>query len=229
MPPAAMQQSIRNNEGRSRILYKVSPTFAGKKYAIPPPTFCPDCRQQRRLSWRNDGRSTRDKAICAKSRIVSMYATDSPFQCTAMHVGGGQRDAAAFARDFDFGRQFYEQYLELRNTVPRMLSISKTGRTASTCITLSMSKTVIWVCASAWIGGCYYSRRWYWNSKNMGDCYQMMIRVVLWGCYSDHNFRCHNLWLSNQCSESAFSVRCTACSHCFQLLESATQGVLLRE
>jgi Zn ribbon nucleic-acid-binding protein len=33
---------------------KVSPSFNGKKYLIPSPTFCPDCRQQRRLTFRNE-------------------------------------------------------------------------------------------------------------------------------------------------------------------------------
>jgi Zn ribbon nucleic-acid-binding protein len=33
---------------------KVSPTFNSKKYSIPSPTLCPDCRQQRRLSFRNE-------------------------------------------------------------------------------------------------------------------------------------------------------------------------------
>jgi hypothetical protein len=39
----------------------VNPVFSGegegsgvRKYAIPSPTFCPDCRQQRRLSFRNE-------------------------------------------------------------------------------------------------------------------------------------------------------------------------------
>ncbi|MBU0627024.1 hypothetical protein KKG31_00015 [Patescibacteria group bacterium] len=33
---------------------KVSPIIAGKKYLIPAPTLCPDCRQQRRISFRNE-------------------------------------------------------------------------------------------------------------------------------------------------------------------------------
>lgn len=32
---------------------KVSPVFNNKKYLIPPPTLCPDCRQQRRESVKN--------------------------------------------------------------------------------------------------------------------------------------------------------------------------------
>ena len=33
---------------------KVSPVFNGKKCLIPTPTFCPNCRQQRRRSFRNE-------------------------------------------------------------------------------------------------------------------------------------------------------------------------------
>jgi Zn ribbon nucleic-acid-binding protein len=32
---------------------KVSPSFNGKKYLIPSPTFCPRCREQRRMSFFN--------------------------------------------------------------------------------------------------------------------------------------------------------------------------------
>lgn len=36
------------------LLDQFSPTFAGKKYAIPAPTFCPKERERRRLCWRNE-------------------------------------------------------------------------------------------------------------------------------------------------------------------------------
>jgi len=33
---------------------KISPKIGGKIFEIPLPTFCSDCRQQRRLTWRNE-------------------------------------------------------------------------------------------------------------------------------------------------------------------------------
>jgi len=33
---------------------KISPVFNSEKYLIPSPTLCPDCRHQRRLSFRNE-------------------------------------------------------------------------------------------------------------------------------------------------------------------------------
>ena len=35
------------------FLNKLSPTIKGKKIQIPGPCFCPDCRQQRRLTFIN--------------------------------------------------------------------------------------------------------------------------------------------------------------------------------
>jgi hypothetical protein len=40
---------------------KVSPIFNNKKYLIPPPTLCPDCRKKRRLSWRNESKLYKNK------------------------------------------------------------------------------------------------------------------------------------------------------------------------
>jgi len=40
---------------------KISPIFQDKKYFIPTPTFCPDCRQQRRLSFRNERKLYKNK------------------------------------------------------------------------------------------------------------------------------------------------------------------------
>jgi hypothetical protein len=33
---------------------KVSPIFKGRKYSIPTPQLCPECREQRRISFRNE-------------------------------------------------------------------------------------------------------------------------------------------------------------------------------
>jgi hypothetical protein len=58
---------------------KVSPVFNGKKYAIPTPTLCPDCRQQRRLSFRNIRKLYKRKCDATEKDIVSIYSPDKPF------------------------------------------------------------------------------------------------------------------------------------------------------
>jgi len=35
---------------------KISPIFGEKKYVIPPPTLCPNCRSKNRICWRNENK-----------------------------------------------------------------------------------------------------------------------------------------------------------------------------
>jgi len=50
-----------------------------EKIKVPPPTFCPECRMQRRMTWRNERTLHRNK--CAKSgqNVVSCFSKDSLF------------------------------------------------------------------------------------------------------------------------------------------------------
>ncbi|MDD5751528.1 MAG: hypothetical protein PHS73_03335 [Candidatus Peribacteraceae bacterium] len=57
---------------------KISPVFGKKKYPIPPPTHCPDCRLQRRLAWRNPRKLW--QRTCAKcgGKIQTTYSPEQP-------------------------------------------------------------------------------------------------------------------------------------------------------
>ena len=57
---------------------KVSPIFNNKKYQIPTPTLCPDCRQQRRLHFRNERNFYRRKCDLTGKDMVSIYSPDKP-------------------------------------------------------------------------------------------------------------------------------------------------------
>ena len=41
---------------------KISPKFNGEIFQIPTPTLCPDCRNQRRLNFRNEAKLYRRKS-----------------------------------------------------------------------------------------------------------------------------------------------------------------------
>ncbi len=61
-----------------RFYEKISPTFAGKKELIPPPTLCPDCRHRRRLAFRNERKLYKRKCDLSGKDIISIYHPDSP-------------------------------------------------------------------------------------------------------------------------------------------------------
>jgi hypothetical protein len=99
---------------------KVSPSFGGEKYMIPPPTLCPDCRQQRRLAFRNERKLYKRKCDATKKEIVSIYSPDKPY--TVYHQDYWWSDAwdpLSYGKEFDFSRSAFEQFGELMQVVPR--------------------------------------------------------------------------------------------------------------
>ena len=59
---------------------KVSPVFNSIKYPISSPTLCPDCRQQRRLSFRNEKNLYKRKCDLTQKDIISIYSPDKPYK-----------------------------------------------------------------------------------------------------------------------------------------------------
>lgn len=55
---------------------RVSPVFGGKKYPIAPPSLCPDCRMQRRMSWRNERSIYASTCARCKKRMIFMYSPE---------------------------------------------------------------------------------------------------------------------------------------------------------
>ena len=58
---------------------KISPIFNEKKYSIPTPRLCPDARQQRRLSFRNERKLYKRKCDATGKDIISIYSADKPY------------------------------------------------------------------------------------------------------------------------------------------------------
>jgi Zn ribbon nucleic-acid-binding protein len=88
---------------------------------VPAPTFCPECRLQRRLAWRNEnGFHNRECGLCGK-KIISIYSKDfnNVVYCGDCWYGDGW-EAADHWQDIDFSKPFLTQFYELCKKVPAM-------------------------------------------------------------------------------------------------------------
>ena len=110
------------------FLDRISPTYAGKKLSVPPPTMCFDCRLQRRLAFYNSRALYKRKCDFSGKEIVSNYKPDAPFVIYDKGIWfSDKHNALDYGRDFDFNRPFFEQFRELMKTVP-LLSIAVIGK-----------------------------------------------------------------------------------------------------
>ena len=97
----------------------ISPVLDGKKYGIPSPTRCPDCRMQRRQAFRQERQLYRRKSDATGGEIISVYSSEKPFRIFDQDVWWGDSwDGIEYGREFDFSRPFFPQFAELWQSVP---------------------------------------------------------------------------------------------------------------
>ncbi len=92
-----------------------------EKMSVPAPTWCPVCRLQRRLSWRNERAFyKRSCSMCSKSMVATYPESSSfPVYCNACW-NGDSWDPLSYGKEYDFLRSFFEQFQELQLVVPRI-------------------------------------------------------------------------------------------------------------
>ncbi len=100
-----------------------------ERIKVPPPTFCPTCRFQRRLLfWNAVNLYKRPCDLCKKFNI-SIYPPEAPYTVYCPSCWWGDNwDFRDFGRDYDFNRNFFEQLNELWHSVPLLgLSLDLTS------------------------------------------------------------------------------------------------------
>lgn len=93
-----------------------------KKIDVPPPTWCVQCRMQRRMAWAADSVTLYQRTCQApghNERIFSVYpeTAKAPVYDPVFWVSDGW-DGSAYGREYDFSRPFFVQFKELLDAVP---------------------------------------------------------------------------------------------------------------
>ena len=91
-----------------------------EKMQVPAPTFCPDCRFQRRLMFRNNRVFYRRECALCKKSMLSVYNKDKPYVIYCRECWFGDKwNAFDYGQEYNFSKPFFEQFMELQKKVPR--------------------------------------------------------------------------------------------------------------
>ncbi|MEK7174375.1 MAG: hypothetical protein AAB759_01820 [Patescibacteria group bacterium] len=89
------------------------------KIVVPPPTFCPDCRFQRRLAFFNATNLYRRKCDLCHKESISTFHPDAPYTVYCPKCWWSDAwSPLDYGRNYDFSRPFFEQLNELWHSVP---------------------------------------------------------------------------------------------------------------
>ncbi|MBI4652818.1 hypothetical protein HY750_01005 [Candidatus Kuenenbacteria bacterium] len=85
-----------------------------EKIKVPPPTFCPECRLIRRMSWRNEKSLYKRKCDFSKENIFSVISPDKPFKVYNYKTWWSDEwDPINYGQAYDFSKPFFEQFKKL--------------------------------------------------------------------------------------------------------------------
>jgi hypothetical protein len=107
-----------------------------EKIKVPPPTFCPECRLQRRLAWRNENSLYHRECGLCKKKMISIYNEEHK---NLVYCGecwwSDKWDAGEYAMDIDFSKPFFIQFFDLFHRVPaqNLFAISLTMINSQYC------------------------------------------------------------------------------------------------
>ena len=91
-----------------------------EKVKIPPPTFCPDCRFQRRLLFRNNRVFYKRECTLCKKSILTVYNKDRPYTIYCHDCWLSDKwDPMDYGHEYDFSIPFFSQFRSLQAKVPR--------------------------------------------------------------------------------------------------------------
>ncbi|MFA5773586.1 MAG: hypothetical protein WC908_02860 [Candidatus Paceibacterota bacterium] len=189
-----------------------------EKIKVPPPTFCPECRMIRRMTFRNE-RTLYRRTCEAKEhgeQILSVFSPDKK-QKVFCHSAwwGDSWDGIEYAKDYDFSKTFFSQIQELWQSVPDIGLFNINPVNSEYCSITEGNKNCYLV-----IGGDFNEDTRYscfiFHSKECADCYG--ISKSEWNYEVIDSIQNYNLSYSQYCEgcyDSVFLFNCKNCSNCF--------------
>ncbi|MFA5750678.1 MAG: hypothetical protein WC898_00080 [Candidatus Paceibacterota bacterium] len=182
-----------------------------EKIKVPPPTFCPECRMQRRFTVRNERNLYRRECNLCKKQIVSMYSTEKKFPVYCQTCWWGDKwDPLLHGRKYDFSKPFFLQFIDLQDETPRPALIVPNSLNCDYCNHIADGKNSYLCFGSIAIEDCMYGSPY--ESKNCVDNYVIRESEYCYECI-DCEKMSHSIF-SQECSNSLNLTYCFDCKNC---------------
>ncbi len=201
---------------------KVSPKFDGKVFEIPSPTLCPECRQQRRLAFRNERKLYKRKCDATGENIISIYSPDKKYKIFEQNFWWSDKwNPLDYGKDFDFSKSFFEQFKELQLEVPRVSVINGMNENSYYCNHAAKQKDCYFSSDALENEKCYYTNDIYYStncidSSTIKHCENITNSAVIIKSFNCHN--CFNLQNCNNCYLSNNLINCANCIWCSDIV-----------
>ncbi len=190
-----------------------------EKIKVPPPTFCPRCRLQRRLVWMKSTKLFKRKCDLCGEEGISMYSPENKYRIYCHDCWWGDKwDPKKYAIEYDFSRPFFEQFTKLFEQVPlRAQPIDQITRKLSPYTNFA-----------GWCKNCYLV---FFTEGCEDTAYGFFLKrskriydsSMTWECENTfdvtNGFKSYNIFTAEgntiSCMDCYFIKDCRNCNNCF--------------
>lgn len=188
-----------------------------KKMKVPSPTWCWSCRMVRRMNFRNERTLYKRKCDAPghKEEIFSAYPPNNGVVYDQRYWWGDSWSPMDSGRDYDFNKNFFEQFNDLFLQVPRSNLTSKNNVNCEYVNCLDHSKNCYLTFGGGYNENVLYANRPFYIKDSMDVYFSGKTEF----CYE--NVNCQNSYKlffgenCNNCVESYLMYDCKNCSNCF--------------
>ncbi len=187
------------------------------KLNVPSPTFCPDCRLQRRLAWRNERSLYKRKCDAPghEEMIIMMYPPELKLPVyDQKYWWSDEWDAMDHHKEYDFSKPFFSQFKELLYSVPAPALINLQDVNSDYCNFTYQSKN----CYLNFASDMNEDTAYLYHSIENRDCFDMLGSRKNEKCQNmvdcEQCYDCDGLQLCQSCIKSKFCYDCHNCQDC---------------
>ncbi|PID70668.1 hypothetical protein CSB37_01120 [bacterium DOLZORAL124_38_8] len=198
------------------FLKKIAPTFAGKTFEIPLPKLCPEERMRLRTLHRNEQFLYRNVSAFSQQNVISIYPTDTDFTIVSKDEWFSDTwDGLDYGTDFDFSKNFFEQFQVLRKKVPRASTVNEQNENCEYTTGTAYSKNCYLINSSENCEDCYYSKLLQ-QCTNVVDSAYCYDSELLYECFNVKNcYDCKYTYNAQNSSDCWFCDDIKNCQNCF--------------
>jgi hypothetical protein len=196
-----------------------------EKMKVPPPTFCPMCRAERRLTFRNERKLFKAKDSFSGEDIFSIYPNEGGRKVVKQETWYGDSwDAMDYGTDYNFSRSFFSQIKELLQKVPIFNQNANFMVNSPYSANATALKNCYLCFGSNYSEDCMYGNAIDFSKDSIDNshlnhserCYECFWVQNCYQCYfTIMSIESNNLWFCRDC------LGCNNCFGCANLRKSS--------
>ncbi|MEK7143667.1 MAG: hypothetical protein AAB756_02450 [Patescibacteria group bacterium] len=187
-----------------------------EKIKVPPPTWCPECRSQRRMMWRNERSLYKRECGLTGKSVISDFSKESGV--TVYDNAQWFSDAwepLDYGVPYDFSKPFFAQFGELIKRVPMPATFAGNSVGSDYCNHVGEAKDCYLTFGSWDTEDVLYSNKMVAMKNTLDSLASNHCQFVYQIIQSRQIHNSVFVQNSSNCDHSAFLYDCRGCSSCF--------------